>query len=142
MPSFKFIAPGLEVPNGKEALFARRQNFTRLHYDEGTIPAVLLFLASGRTVDFNHELRSTFIREIVYPISDGTHIFAGLYSEAVTRSGDDMEEAGFRLLLPFPLQPDPRNQADGARMSDGTLITTGSFTELFQHGRIHPLAGR
>jgi hypothetical protein len=141
LPRFKFIAPGLEVPHDKEA-FARQQNFTRLPYEEGTIPAVLLFMASDRTVDFNRELRSVFTRDNHCPINDGTPTFAGLYSEAVTRSWDDMEEVGFRLLLPFPLQPDPRNQADGARMSDGTFITKGSFTELFQHGRIHPLGGR
>jgi hypothetical protein len=105
MPRFKFIAPGLEVSHDKEA-FARQQNFTRLPYEEGTIPAVLLFMASDSTMVLgNREL--IFVHPKVgnnhYPIGDGTPIFAGLYSEAVPRSWDDMEEAGFRLLLLFPL---------------------------------------
>lgn len=141
MPNFKFIAPGLEFPQDKEA-FARQQNFTRLPYEEGNILAVLLFVVSDKTVDFNCELRSVFTRDNHCPVNDGTPIFAGLYFEAVTRSWDDMEEAGFCLLLLFPVQPNPRHQDYGARMNDGTLITTGSFTEQFQHGRIHPLGGR
>lgn len=141
-PRFKFIAPGLEVPHDKEA-FARRQNFTRIPHREGTMPAVLIFAASGRTVDLNMELQRLFVeRHYNEPstLNMGTPIFAGLYSEPAVRSRFEPEEAGFRLLLPFALRPDFRD-ADGARVSDGQLVTTGSFTELFQHGCHHPFGG-
>ncbi|GIK00105.1 hypothetical protein Aspvir_004120 [Aspergillus viridinutans] len=141
-PRFRFIAPGLEVPHDKEA-FARRQNFTRLPCEEGTMPAVLIFAASGRTVDFSMELRGLFFQYVHNedpPMSIGAPVFAGLYSEPASRSYPDTEEAGFRLLLPFALRPDTRD-VDGARMSDGQLVQTGSFTDLFQHGWFHPFGG-
>lgn len=133
-PRFKFIAPRLKVPHDKEA-FARRQNFTRLPFEEGTIPAVLIFVASGQTIDFNMELRGLFFKYVYnkdLPISIGAPVFAGLYSEPTSRSYPDTEEVGFRLLLPFTLRPDIRD-VDGARMSDSQLVRIGSFTELFQH---------
>lgn len=146
-PRFKFIAPGLEVPHDKEA-FVRRQNFTRFSYEEGTIPAVLIFAASGRaalgrTINFNLELRGLFFRYIPeedLPISIGAPVFTGLYSEPTSRIYPDTEEAGFRLLLPYMLRPNI-GDVDGARMSDGQLVRTGSFAELFQHGWFHPFGG-
>ena len=103
------------------------------------MPAVLIFAASGRTVDFNMELRGLFFLYIYnedLTMSIGAPVFAGLYSEPASRSYPDTEEAGFRLLLPFALRPYMRD-VDGARMSDGQLVRTGSFTELFQHGWFH-----
>lgn len=50
------------------------------------------------------------------------------------------EEASFRLLLPFALRPDFRDK-EGAILSDRRLITSGSFIELFPHGRFHPFGG-
>lgn len=139
-PRFKFIAPSLEVPHDKEAL-ARRQKFTNVTYEEGCIPAVLLFAAPDRTVNLNPEIRGLFFRPHKnVTMTDGDPVPAGLHSEPVRRDYYDMEEAGFRLLLPFALRPDFCDE-EGARMSDGTLVTSGSFTELFQHGCFHPFGG-
>ncbi|KAJ6010775.1 hypothetical protein N7451_002187 [Penicillium sp. IBT 35674x] len=140
-PRFKFIAPGLEVPHDKEA-FAMRQKFTNIPHEEGPgIPAVLLFAAS-RTVNLNTEIRWMFKQayEENIAMSDGDPVLAGLYSEPMRRDDHDMEEAGFRLLLPFALRLDFRSEG-GARMSDGGMITPGSFTQLFQHGSFHPFGG-
>ena len=124
-PRFKFIAPGLEVPHDKEA-FAWHQNFTRIPYHEGTIPAVLIFAASGRVQRLFFECH--YNEDLTLDL--GTPIFAGLYSAPAVRSSFKPEEAGFRLLLPFALRPDFRN-ADGARVSDGQLVRLGSSTEPF-----------
>ncbi|KAJ6018172.1 hypothetical protein N7451_001551 [Penicillium sp. IBT 35674x] len=139
-PRFKFIAPGLEVPHDKEA-FAARQQFTNMPYEEGSIPAVLLFTAS-RTVNLNTEVRWLFnqaYEDGEISMSDGDPVSAGLYSEPVRRDDYDMEEAGFRLLLPFALRQYDHHE-EGARMSDGSVVRPGSFTQLFQHG-FHPFGG-
>ena len=73
-------------------------------------------------------------------LNEGDPISTGLYSEPLTRNYYDTEEAGFCFLLPFSLRPDLRD-TEGARMSDGRLVTSGSFTELFQHGWFHPFGG-
>ncbi|KAJ5893060.1 hypothetical protein N7504_009751 [Penicillium tannophilum] len=142
-PRFNFIAPGLEVPHDKEA-FTMRQKFTNIPYPEGSIPAVLLF-ASSQTVNLNSEIRQMFVHAHEnegIPMSDGSPIPTGLYSEPVRRDHHDTEETGFRLLLPFALRLHSHTCSDaGARMSDGRLITSGSFTQLFQHGNFHPFGG-
>lgn len=141
-PRFKFIAPRLEVPYDK--VFARRQNFTRIPYHEGTMLVVLIFVASGRTIDFNIELQGLFF-DYHYnedlTLSIGTLIFTGLYSEPIVRSRFKLEEAGFRFLLPFAFRPDFSDE-DRARVSDGQLVRIGSFTELFQYGCHHPFRGK
>lgn len=145
-PSFKLIAPGLEVPHNKVA-FAMRQKFTDVPRNEENwgknIPSVLLFAATGssRTVNFNEEIRWLFFgRDDNVTLNESDLVPTGLYSESVRRSKYDNEEAGFRLLLPFGLRPDFRDK-DAARRSDGTLVTSGSFTELFQHGVFRPFGG-
>jgi hypothetical protein len=138
-PRFKFIAPGLQVPHDKDE-FARRQSFTRISFDEGTIPAVLIF-AAGQTVDLNMELERLFFFERHYEdvaLTPGTPIFTGLYSEPTFRSWFEPEEAGFRLVLPFALGN--ISHGDGARVSDGP-IPPGTFAYLFQHGCHHPFGG-
>lgn len=142
-PRFKMIAPGLEVPHNKTA-FAKRQRFTTVPRDESwseNIPPVLLFAAPECTVNFNKEMRWLFFSaddSVTFEKSEP--IPTGLYSESVRRRDYDSEESGFRLLLPFGLRPDFRDE-DSARMSDGSLVTSGSLTELFQHGFFHPFGG-
>ncbi|KAJ5561754.1 hypothetical protein N7535_003785 [Penicillium sp. DV-2018c] len=140
-PRFKFIAPGLEVPHDKEA-FARRQRFTNLPHEEDSIPGVLLFAAPDRLVDLNPEIRRLFsIAHHNASMIGNDPVPTGLYSEPVRRSDYDMEEAGFHLVLPFPLQPGFFRDEEGARMSDGSPVSSGSFTQLFQHGYFHPFGG-
>jgi hypothetical protein len=137
-PRFKFIAPGLEVPHDKDA-FVRRQRFTNILQEEDSIPGVLIFAAPGRLVDINNEIH--FLFSVAHDNLDieGNSIPTGLYSQPVCRSNYDMEEAGFHIVLPFKLRPDPCQ--DGAKMSDGRPVTEGSFTELFQRGYFHPFGG-
>lgn len=107
------------------------------------IPSVLIFVAadSSRTIDFNQEIRWLFFTSDDHvPYSNHDPIPAGLYSESVRRGSYDIAEEGFRLLLPFRLRPDPRDE-QAARRSDGSLVTPGSVTELFQHGDFHPFGG-
>lgn len=107
------------------------------------IPPVLLFAAtdSSRTVNFNKEIRLLFFgRDDNVTLNQSDLVPTGLYSESVCRCEYDNEEAGFRLLLPLRLRPDFRDN-DGARRSDGTLVSSGSFTELFQHGVFRPFGG-
>ncbi|KAF3016568.1 hypothetical protein E8E15_000471 [Penicillium rubens] len=140
-PRFKFIAPGLEVPHDKEA-FARRQRFTNIPYEEDSIPGVLLFAAPDRLVDLNLEIRRLFsTAHDNVSMNDNDPVPTGLYSEPVRRRDYDMEEAGFRLVLPFALRPGFFRDEDGARMSDGRPVPSGSFTGLFQHGYFHPFGG-
>ncbi|KAJ5937712.1 hypothetical protein N7454_004054 [Penicillium verhagenii] len=135
-PRFKFIAPGLEVPHDKEA-FAADQKFTNMPYEDGSIPSVLLF-ASSHAVNLDTDTRWVFHQG--YNMKDGDSVPAGLYSEPVRRSDNCVEEAGFRLLLPFALRLNDRHD-QGARGSDGTLVRQGSFTDLFQHGNFHLFGG-
>ncbi|OGE53200.1 hypothetical protein PENARI_c008G01235 [Penicillium arizonense] len=140
-PRFKFIAPGLEVPHDKEA-FARRQRFTHIPHEEDSIPGVLLFASPDRLVDLNLEIRRLFsTAHDNVSMNDNDPVPTGLYSEPVRRRDYDMEEAGFRLVLPFALRPGFFRDEDGARMSDGRPVPSGSFTELFQHGCFHPFGG-
>ncbi|KAJ5295830.1 hypothetical protein PENANT_c001G00105 [Penicillium antarcticum] len=140
-PRFNLIAPGLEVPHDKVA-FARRQQFTDVPRDEASIPPILLFAAeSALTVNFNKEIRWSFLKGVdQVTMNESGLIPTGLYSESVCRCHYDEEEAGFRLLLPFALRSTLWDN-EGARMSDGSLVTSGSFTELFQHGHFHPFGG-
>lgn len=138
-PRFKFIAPGLEVPHDKDA-FVRRQRFTNIPHEEDSIPGVLVFAAPDRLVDINDEIHYLFSTAHDYNLDiEDTSIPTGLYSEPVCRSTYDVEEAGFHIVLPFELRPEPWQ--DGARMSDGKQVTAGSFTALFQHGSFHPFGG-
>ncbi|CDM36772.1 unnamed protein product [Penicillium roqueforti FM164] len=139
-PRFRAIAPGLEVPHDTMA-FTARQRFTGVPREQeewgNNIPPVLIFAAadSSHTVGFGEEIRWLFFApgdEI--PFDENDLIPTGLYSESVRRCQYDCEEAGFRLLLPFW-------DHDGARMSDGTSISPGSVTQLFQHGIFHPFGG-
>ncbi|KAJ5277799.1 hypothetical protein N7524_003952 [Penicillium chrysogenum] len=140
-PRFRFIAPGLEVPHDKEA-FARRQRFTNIPHEKDSIPGVLLFAAPDRLVDLNLEIRRLFsIAHENVSMNDNDPVPTGLYSEPVRRGDYDMEEAGFRLVLPFALRPGFFRDEEGARMSDWRPVTSGSFTELFQHGYFHPFGG-
>lgn len=91
----------------------RRQNFTCFTYEEGTIPAVWIFIATDRTVDFNIDLRGIFFTHFSNqdrPVSIGTPVFCGINSEPTSRSRDNTEEVGFFLVLPFALRPDIRDQ--------------------------------
>ncbi|KAJ5701866.1 hypothetical protein N7488_009414 [Penicillium malachiteum] len=108
-PRFKFIAPGLEVPYDKKA-FVRRQTSTNIVHKKDSIPAVLLFAAPDRTVNLKFEIRSLFSTPHEnFTMNDGDPVPTGLYSEPLCRGHSDTEEAGFRLLLPFALRPDPRD---------------------------------
>ncbi|CAI7569143.1 unnamed protein product [Penicillium manginii] len=138
-PRFKFIAPGLEVPHDKES-FVRRQRFTNIPHEEDSIPGVLIFAAPDRLVDINDEIRNLFAVAHDYNLDiEGNSIPTGLYSEPACRSDYDVEEAGFHIVLPFELRPEP--WLDGAQMSDGKQVAARSFTELFQHGSFHPFGG-
>jgi hypothetical protein len=142
-PRFKFIAPGLEVPHDASA-FAARQKFTGLprNPELGTvIPPVLVFANSKRTINFNEEIRWLFFtaRDPI-PYTDHDRIPAGLYSEFICRGDYDIAEEGFRLLLPYTFRPQPWDSRS-ARKSDGGLVSSGSISELFQHGSYHPFGG-
>ena len=142
-PRFKLIAPGLEVPHDKDA-FAARQMFNAEGQD-GVVPSFLLFASAddSRTVRFNEEIRCLFFRARTrsdVSCKEGDPVPTGIYSEPVDRGAYDSEETGFRLLLPFALRADIPD-ADGARRSDGSLVPSGSYTQLFQHGIFHPFGG-
>lgn len=143
-PRFKFIAPGLEVPHDASA-FAARQKFTNvprdLDPDWGRVtPPVLIFANTKRTINFNKEIRWLFFNHHD-PISytDRDRIPVGLYSEFTHRGEYDVAEEGFRLLLPFEFRPEFWDK-EGARKSDGSFVSRGSVSELFQHG-YHPFGG-
>lgn len=57
-------------------------------------------------------------------MNDGDPISTGLYSEPIRRDNYDMEEVGFRLLLPLRLHD---RHDKGARMSDGSVVRPGLF---------------
>lgn len=138
-PRFKFIAPGLEVPHDKEA-FTKRQRVTNIPHEEGSIPGFLLF-AADRLVDLNLEIRRLFSTAHENMSMNIDPVPTGLYSEPVRRGVYDIEETGFRLVLSFALRSGFFRDEDGARMSNGRPVTSGSFTELFQHGYFHPFGG-
>ncbi|CAP99979.1 hypothetical protein PCH_Pc22g26910 [Penicillium rubens Wisconsin 54-1255] len=103
----------------------------------------LSHLAPDRLVDLNLEIRRLFsIAHENVSMNDNDPVPTGLYSEPVHRGDYDMEEAGFRLVLPFALRPGFFRDEEGARVSDWRPVTSGSFTELFQHGYFHPLGGK
>jgi hypothetical protein len=92
-------------------------------------------------VNLNLEMKYLFSQgSETVSMNEGDSIPTGLYSEPLLRNYHDTEEAGFRLLLSFSLRPDFRD-TEGARMSDGRLVESGSFAELFQHGWFHPFGG-
>jgi hypothetical protein len=142
-PRFKFIAPGLEVPHDASA-FAARQKFTDvpryLDPDWSRVaPPVLIFANTKRTINFNEEIRWLFFKHRdPIPYTDQDPIPVGLYSEFTHRGEYDVAEEGFRLLLPFTFRPDWGK--DGARKSDGSLVSKGLVSELFQFG-YHPFGG-
>ncbi|KAJ5189451.1 hypothetical protein N7491_005782 [Penicillium cf. griseofulvum] len=138
-PRFKLIAPGLEVPQDKEA-FTARQMFN-VEGQGRDVPSFLLFASAddSRTIRFNEEIHRLFFgaRNDV-PFNEGDLIPTGLYSATINRSEYDSEETGFHLLLPFALG---LADEDGARRSDGSLVPSGSFTQIFQHGVFRPFGG-
>ncbi|CAG8066575.1 unnamed protein product [Penicillium salamii] len=140
-PRFKLIAPGLEIPHDKEA-FAARQIFDA----EGQgrdVPSLLLFASTddSRTAGFNEEIHRLFFGpKNQVPFNEGDPVPTGLYSAAINRFDYDSEETGFHLLLPFALRPNLADE-NGARRSDGSLVPSGSCTQLFQHGVFHPFGG-
>ncbi|KAJ5900604.1 uncharacterized protein N7473_004674 [Penicillium subrubescens] len=140
-PRFKFIAPGLQVPHDKDE-FARRQSFTRISFDEGTIPAVLIF-AAGQTVDLNMELERLFFFERHYEdvaLTPGTPILTGLYSEPTFRSWFEPEEAGVRNRLWVTWPPSGRS---GPTRSYLDLFALSNFIllTLSVHCSLSPTAG-
>ncbi|KAJ5286594.1 hypothetical protein N7478_002280 [Penicillium angulare] len=146
-PRFNMIAPGLAVSHDKQA-FINRQQFTKSppvsSFEGETVAPVLIFASadSSRTVPFNEELRHLFCRTRIWEkttFNENDPIYAGLYSEPTERGAHDNEEAGFRLVLPFALRPDYRD--NGARKSDGSHVSAGSFTELFQNGGYYAFGG-
>lgn len=142
-PRFKYIAPGLEVPHDAAA-FAARQKFTGLprHSPEsGTIiPPVLIFASKKSTINFNKEIRWLFFHPYdPIPYDDRDPIPVGLYSEFAHRGESDLAEEGFRLLLPFKFRTELLDE-HRAKKSDGSLVSRGSVSELFQHG-YHPFGG-
>ncbi|KAJ5088490.1 hypothetical protein N7456_012106 [Penicillium angulare] len=145
-PRFKMIAPGLAVPHDKQA-FITRQKFTKLppsQYHGELVPPVLIFASedSSRNVPFNEELRHLFCKTRLWeetPFKEGDPVFTGLYSEPTEREAHDNEEGGFRLFLPFAFRADYRD--GGARKSDGSHVSAGSFTELFQNGGYYAFGG-
>lgn len=149
-PRFKFIAPGLEVPHDASA-FAARQKFTglpRTAGDSTVIPPVLIFASSKYTINFNEEIEWLFFTfGDPIPYTANNRIPVGLYSEFVhrgtydvRRGSRDITEEGFRLLLPSKLRREPRMKR-GAKQSDGSLVSEGSVSELFQHGNYFPFGG-
>jgi hypothetical protein len=46
-----------------------------------------------------------------------------------------------RLLLPFALRPDYREDEYTPRTSDGSFVDAGLHTQLFQFGFCHPFGG-
>lgn len=143
MPRFKFIAPGLEVPHDAAA-FVARQKFTGLPRDpeSGTVvPPVLIFASGKRTINFNKEIRWLFFTaHDPVPYTDRDRVPVGLYSESSWLVGYEVAEEGFRLLLPYNLRPDNWDSR-GARRSDGSFVSPGSVSELFQHGCYRPFGG-
>lgn len=145
-PRFKAIAPGLEVPHDTAA-FIESQKFTgvpRNHESGQNIPPVLLFPSAdkNRTLGFNQQLRYLFFgRKDTIPFTNEDQILTGLYSESVCRANLNVEEAGFRLVLPFVLRSETGTQHARARLSDGSELKQGSFTELFQQGTYQPFGG-
>jgi len=128
-PRFKFIAPGLLLPN--HFAFASAQPFTRIPNDDedrSPIPPILFFRATSNTVhidpsDYNNNPFS-------YPYRDAlgaAAIPAGLYTDSTDRRHSDIEEDGFRLFLPFTV-----GENGFARKSDGLRFE--SQVELYQHG--------
>lgn len=139
-PRFERIAPGLLVPHDAKA-WAARQHYTRMnvlppiHGINRIIPPVLIFAdCDDRRVDFNPdhscEDLNPFLPELRIS-KDNNSIVAGLYSASVRRTDRYMYEEGFRLLLPYSLAV----EYGGARNSDGSYVTVGTFSGLFQHGR-------
>ena len=132
--------------------FAVCQKFTGLARparDSTVIPPVLIFASSKHTINFNEKRSSGYSLPLVtlIPYTTNDRIPVGLYSEFVhrgtydvRRGSQDITEEGFRLLLPSKLRCELRMER-GAKQSDGSLMSEGSVSELFQHGNYFPLGG-
>lgn len=139
-PRFERIAPGLLIPHDAE-VWAAKQHYTRMNVlppIQGVnriVPPVLIFAdCDDRRVNFDPTLScedlNPFLPEL--RIAKGNDaIVAGLYSASVRRTDRYIYEEGFRFLLPYSLAV----EYGGARRSDGTYLTVGTFSELFQHGK-------
>lgn len=134
-PRFMFIAPGLLLPTA--STFASTQRFTAVSNDDEDrlpVPPVLLFRATNHTfpLDPNDNDNNPFgfpyrdsLREALIP--------AGLYTNSTDRRDANIEEDGFRLLLPYIV-----GQHGFARRSDGRRFENRA--ELYQHGH-QPFGG-
>ncbi|KAI1449061.1 hypothetical protein F5Y02DRAFT_248348 [Annulohypoxylon stygium] len=135
-PRFRFIAPSLLLPPTDASEFAASQPFTQLPRGPQAIPPVLLFpAATSELADLTGYL-SPFCDDFCSRSADGapSRAHAGVYSESVESDKYDITEEGFRLLLPYNLKGGSGDDEIGARKSDGSFITPGTATELFQHG--------
>ncbi|XXG93995.1 hypothetical protein Hte_000246 [Hypoxylon texense] len=136
-PRFRCIAPGLALPPADASEFAALQSFTRLPRDPQITPPVCLFPAARGGLEADITGTSSPFYGMFADSPAPSRVPAGVYSEAVDRGNLDSAEEGFRLLLPYGLEggfSEPWNESTGARKSDGSFITRGSATELFQHG--------
>lgn len=128
-PRFKFIAPGLLLPNHFD--FASAQPFTHVPNEDDCripIPPILLFRATSNTVHIAPgDDRNNPFHDPYYDALSAAAIPAGLYTDSTDRGHSDIEEDGFRLFLPFTL-----GENGFARKSDGRRFE--SQVDLYQHG--------
>ncbi|KAK6820825.1 hypothetical protein PG987_015225 [Apiospora arundinis] len=137
-PRFRYIGPGIMLPSANAAEFAAVQAFTRLPRSPRAVPPVCLFPAdTGGDTELTESSRFHFVGFSSSPPDPSvpTQAPAGIYSEPVDRTFNDIAEEGFRLLLPYALLGDGTMDDDvGARLSDGSWIQGGEVADLFQHG--------
>ncbi|KAI1090041.1 hypothetical protein F5B19DRAFT_347234 [Rostrohypoxylon terebratum] len=135
-PRFRSIAPGLLLPPADASDFAASQPFAQLPRSPQAVPPILLFPAATTALADLTGYRSPFRNDFCARSADGapSRVRAGVYSESVERNAYDNTEEGFRLLLPYNLAGGIGDDGIGARKSDGSFITPGTATELFQHG--------
>jgi hypothetical protein len=131
LPSFKFIAPGLQALTPET--FVTNQFFTTIHDEDDplAIPPVLLFRATETfRLDLDERLEQRNLFGPTYTSAlQGKAIPAGVYTGAISRGSPDTAEEGFRLILPY------RIGGNGfARQSDGSLIGDDKWKYLYQHG--------
>lgn len=124
-PRFQRVAPGLVLPPTDPTAFAQGQAYTRLAREgpRTRIPPVLLLFSEPQQREAAPMASRAFGGAGFGSVAP---VPAGVYSEAVERTGCDNAEEGFRLLLPYGLA--------GGRRSDGSLLDRGTAVDLFQHG--------
>ncbi|KAI0883723.1 uncharacterized protein GGS22DRAFT_165929 [Annulohypoxylon maeteangense] len=127
-PHFRSIAPGLLLPPASAASFTASQPFTHLPHPPQVVPPVCIFPAANSDLQADVTGWLNPFHEAFREPPAPSRVPAGVYTESVDRSVLDTAEEGFRLLLPYGLH------GDSARKSDGSGVSAGSATELFQHG--------